>query len=132
MRRRRQRWVRRGNSSKDGLTHLEQALALLDDVCVLGSGHDAEIAENLAGTYMRKLCARITAHVSSDPALPEPTLEHFFRLLLAFDQCSAELPPSARAMKIEIVRKLIDRYYEGHSAEDKQRALDQLAGIVEP
>ena len=47
--------------------------------------------------------------------------------MLAFDQVGVELPQSAQVLKIEVVRLLIDRYYEGHPAERKQQALEELA-----
>jgi hypothetical protein len=34
-------------------------------------------------------------------------------------------------VKIEIARRLIDRYYEGHSPERKRQALEQLTKIAE-
>jgi len=36
----------------------------------------------------------------------------------------------AQDLKIEVVRRLIDRYYEGHPAERKQQALEELAQIT--
>ena len=50
--------------------------------------------------------------------------------MLAFDEVGAELPESAQELKIEVVTRLIDRYYEGHPPEKKQRALDELAQIT--
>ena len=36
--------------------------------------------------------------------------------------------PSSR-LKVEIARRLIDRYYEGHSVEEKRRAVEELMKI---
>ena len=63
--------------------------------------------------------------------MPEPQLEHLFKVVLAFDQSEVELPDTAREVKIEIARRLIDRYYEGHSPEQKRKALEQLTKIAE-
>ncbi len=46
-------------------------------------------------------------------------------------QSEIELPDNARAVKVEIARRLIDRYYEGHSPEQKRKALEQLTKISE-
>jgi hypothetical protein len=62
--------------------------------------------------------------------VPEPALEHFFKVVLAFDQVSAELPASAKALKIAVVRQLIDRYYEGHPPEKKREALRELEQLA--
>jgi hypothetical protein len=50
--------------------------------------------------------------------------------VLAFDQSQVELPDNARTVKVEIARRLIDHYYEGHSAERKRQALEQLMKIT--
>jgi hypothetical protein len=63
--------------------------------------------------------------------VPEPQLEHLFKVVLAFDQSEVELPDNAREVKVEIARRLIDRYYEGHSPEQKRKALEQLTKIAE-
>jgi hypothetical protein len=115
-------------SSADGLAQLVEGLALLDDV--IGSGTPAATtARNLAMTYAARIYARVGRAVVGDAQLPEPELEHFFKIVLAFDQVGAALPESAQELKIEVARRLIDRYYEGHSPEKKQRALDELAQI---
>jgi hypothetical protein len=49
--------------------------------------------------------------------------------VLAFDQTGVELPESAQELKIAVVRRLIDRYYEGHPPEKKEQMLAELAQI---
>ena len=39
------------------------------------------------------------------------------------------MPADARLTKINLVRQLIDRYYEGHAPAAKRAALEQLARI---
>jgi hypothetical protein len=115
--------------SAAGLAELEQGIALLDDVM---SGKDAShrtIAGNIAKTYTTRIYRSISALLDSDRAVPEPQLEHLFKVVLAFDQSEIELPDNARAVKIEIARRLIDRYYEGHSPERKREAVEQLMKI---
>ena len=115
-------------SSADGLAQLVEGLAFLDDV--IGSGTAAATtARNLAMTYAARIYAQVGRAVAGDAQLPEPELEHFFKVVLAFDQVGAALPESAQELKIEVARRLIDRYYEGHPPEKKQRALDELAKI---
>ena len=116
-------------SSADGLTQLVEGLAFLDEV--IGSKTAAAgIARNLAASYAAKIYARVGEAVAGDAQLPEPELEHFFKIVLAFDPLGAALPESAQELKVTVVRRLIDRYYEGHPAEKKQRALDELAQLT--
>jgi hypothetical protein len=61
--------------------------------------------------------------------VPEPELEHYFKVVLAFDQVSASLPPEAAELKVAVVRALIERYYEGHPPERKRAALAELANL---
>jgi hypothetical protein len=116
--------------TRDGLFHLEEGLAELDEVVANESSAYGTIARNLAATYATRIYGRIKAAVETDRALPEPELEHLFKVVLAFDQSSVTLPPDARALKITVVRRLIDLYYEGHPAAAKQKALEQLAAIT--
>jgi hypothetical protein len=66
----------------------------------------------------------------ADPQLPEPELERLFQAVLAFDPFAASLPQTASDVKIEIARRLIDRYYEGHSPERKLEAFRELAVLA--
>jgi len=112
--------------SPDALAPLAEGLALLDDVIAAGSAQHAKTARNLASTYASRIFGWIKTLIETDRAVPEPELEHFFKMVLAFDQVAGELPKSAEALKIGVVRQLIDRYYEGHPAEKKQQALREL------
>lgn len=117
--------------SAAGLAELEQGIGLLDDVM---SGKDARhraIAANIAKTYTTRIYGSISALLEADRAVPEPLLEHLFKVILAFDQSEIDLPDNARAVKVEIARRLIDRYYEGQSPEYKRKALEQLTKISE-
>jgi len=116
--------------SADGLRDLAEGLALLDDVIGMGTTRAADTARNLATSYAAKIYARVGDAVAADEQLPEPELEHFFKVVLAFDQIAVELPQSAQELKIAVVRRLIDRYYEGHPPERKQRALAELAQVA--
>lgn len=118
--------------SRDGLIHLEEGLALLEEISLDGTAEEQAIAANLLGTYSARICDSVRNLVRNDPGLPEPELEHLFRVLLVFDSADLELPAFVRSLKVDIAKRLIDRYYEGHTAEEKQAALEQLAGIAEP
>jgi hypothetical protein len=115
--------------SADGLTQLVEGLAFLDDV-IGGGTPAASTARNLAASYAARIYARVGGAVAADAQLPEPELEHFFKVVLAFDQLAAALPESAQELKVAVVRRLIDRYYEGHPPEKKQRALAELAQLT--
>jgi hypothetical protein len=116
--------------SAASLVQLRAGLALLDDVLVAGTAAEARTARNLASSYAARIYARINTLVAHDRQLPEPLLEHFFKLVLAFDQVPVELPKAAAALKVEVVRQLIDRYYEGHPPERKEQALKELAQLT--
>jgi len=115
--------------SEDGLFHLEEGLALLEEVALDSAPRYRAIAANLLSTYSTRICESIRKRVETDHALPEPELEHLFKVLLAFDAGDLELPEYVRSLKIDVVKRLVDLYYEGHSAEEKQVVLDQLAGL---
>ena len=89
-----------------------------------------DLAQNLAATYSTKIYGFVRNLVEADPGLPEPDLEHLFKVVLAFDEISFSLPAEARATKIHLVRDLLDRYYEGHPPEAKRLALEELAKIT--
>jgi hypothetical protein len=119
-----------GYRSVDGLIHLEEALSLLDEVALDGEEKFSAIARNLLSTYSSRICESIRKLVDGDPALPQPELEHLFKVLLAFDAVDLELPGFVRTTKINVVRRLIDLAYEGYPADEKQKMLEQLTGIV--
>jgi hypothetical protein len=114
----------------DGLAQLADGLAYLEDVMGTGDHTAARTARNLATSYASRIYGRVREIVATDKQLPEPQLEHCFKVVLAFDQIGVELPRSAQDLKIDVVRRLIDLYYEGHPPERKQRALEELAHIT--
>jgi hypothetical protein len=116
--------------SADGLRELVEGLAFLEDVIGTGTATAASTARNLATSYAARIYARVGDAIAADEQVPEPELEHFFKVVLAFDQIGVELPQAAQDLKIAVVRRLIDRYYEGHPAEQKQRALAELAQVA--
>jgi len=116
--------------SEDGLLHLEAGLALLEEVTLDGSREHRAVAANLLSTYSSRICESARRLVEADRGLPEPDLQHLFKVLLAFDAVELELPDYVSALKINVVTRLIDRYYEGYPAEEKQKVLEQLTGMV--
>lgn len=117
--------------SAAGLAELEQGLGLLDDLMSGKNESHRAVAANIAMTYATRIYGSISRLLNGDRAVPEPQLEHLFKVVLAFDQSEVELPDNAREVKVEIARRLIDRYYEGHSPERKRQALEQLTKIAE-
>jgi hypothetical protein len=114
----------------EGLHHLQEGLVLLEGVIQdPAAGASAAIARNLGSTYAVKLYHRINGRLGARRDLPEPELKHLFAVLRAFDEASFETPPVARALKIELVKRLIDRYYEGYSPAEKRKALEELASL---
>jgi hypothetical protein len=117
--------------SAAGLAELELGIGLLDDLMSGRKASHRSIAENIAKSYAARIYRSIGALLDADRAVPEPQLEHLFKVVLAFDQSQIELPDNARTVKVEIARRLIDGYYEGHSPEQKRKALEQLTKITE-
>ena len=115
--------------SADGLARLAEGVGLLDELIGGGDEAAARTAGNLAASYAARIYERIGAAVAKDPQLPEPQLEHYFKVVLALDQVGGALPATAAELKLAVVRALIDRYYEGHSPAEKRRALEQLAQL---
>ncbi len=115
-------------ASADGLARLIDGLGYLDEVIAAGAA-EARTAHNLAATYASRIYARVRALVEGDAQIPEPELEHYFKVVLAFDQVSAVLPREAAELKVAVVRALIERYYEGHPPERKRAALAELAEL---
>jgi hypothetical protein len=115
-------------ASADGLASLADGLGRLADLIDLG-GAEARIAQNLAAAYAGRCYSRVRAELLRDSQIPEPELERYFKAVLAFDQVHASLPPAAAELKIDVVKALIERYYEGHPPEKKRAALEQLAAL---
>jgi hypothetical protein len=115
--------------SNDGLFHLGEGLALLEELLGCGEPGHRMIACNLAETYATKIFRAVSKLVETDRGLPEPELEHLFKVVLAFDEHGFELPAEARSAKIGVVEHLVNRYYEGHSPEEKRKVLEELAKL---
>lgn len=115
--------------SADSLLHLEEGLALLDEISASGEEEHA-VAETIAATYATKIFARVQNAIATQRAISQPRLEHFFKLMLAFDTGDFELPTQAAEAKIDVVRRLIDLLYEGYPAAAKQAALERLGEIA--
>ena len=121
----------RSLGSPDGLLHLEEGLALLDELSEGGDAAKRKVAQTVAATYATRIFGRVRDAIATDRAVPQPLLEHYFKLMLAFDQGEFELPEAARALKIAVVRRLIDLAYEGHPAAAKRKALEQFGAILD-
>ena len=115
--------------SAEGLTRLIEGLGRLTDVLEAGNRAEARTAGNLAASYAGRCYERIRNELEQDAQMPEPKLEHYFKLVLAFDQVAGALPPSAGELKVAVVEALVDRYYEGHPPEKKRVVLEQLAAL---
>lgn len=117
-----------GFGSADGLARLTDGLERLADLMDM-SGAEARVAKNLAASYAGRFYARVRATLERDAQVPEPDLERYFKVVLAFDQVRDALPAAAAELKIRVVEALVERYYEGHPPERKRAALEQLAAL---
>lgn len=115
--------------SADGRAELEEGLLMLAEVMTGGAPADQEVARNLASTYTKKFYGIVRQLLETDRGIPEPELEHFFKLILALDHAGVDLPADARSMKLKLARRLVDRYFEGYSPAAKQQALERLTAI---
>lgn len=115
--------------SADGLVSLMDGLGRLADIIETGTKAEARTAGNLAATYAARCYAQVRDRLERDAQVPEPELEHWFKIVLAFDQVQGALPASASDLKIGVVRALVERYYEGHPPEKKRAVLEQLAAL---
>ena len=116
-------------SAAEGLARLTEGLEQLDAVISTGAEVEARTARNLASTYASRVYRQVSGLVTKDGQLPEPELEHYFKIVLAFDQIGVALPADAADLKIAVVKSLIERYFEGHSPERKRAALADLADL---
>jgi hypothetical protein len=116
-------------ASPDGLARLADGLERLGDIIESGATVEARTASNLAGTYAGRFYARVREKLERDAQVPEPELEHYFKVVLAFDRVREALPLSAAELKIGVVEALVERYYEGHPPERKRAVLEQLAAL---
>jgi hypothetical protein len=66
---------------------------------------------------------------SATPKSPSPSSSTAFKVVLAFDRVQSALPAAAAELKINVVKALIERYYEGHPPEKKRAVLEQLAAL---
>ena len=116
-------------ASADGLARLDDGLGRLADIIEAGTPAESRIASNVAASYAGRFYARVRDALARDPQVPEPALEHYFKVVLAFDQVQSALPAAAADLKIGVVEALVERYYEGHPPEKKRAALEQLAAL---
>jgi hypothetical protein len=117
-------------ASGEGLYHLREGLALLERVIDHDAGTPFEnVARNLGDTYTDRIYKRIWWTIESGENPTEPELEHVFAVVRAFDDACFDLPSGSDTLKVQIVRRLVDSYYEGHTAAEKHKAMQRLAEV---
>ena len=83
-----------GLSSADGLARLTDGLERLAEIVETGGKAEARTAGNLAAAMLARCYARVRDRLARDAQIPEPELEHWFKVVLAFDQVRDALPPA--------------------------------------
>src|SRR5688572_20700662 len=68
-------------SSADGLGRLMEGLERLTDVIEMGSKTEARTASNLAASYAGRFYGRVRDKLVRDAQVPEPELEHCFKVV---------------------------------------------------
>lgn len=117
-----------GFESAAAFDELERGLDLLEQSLAEGGSRHHTIAQNLALSYRDRFYSKIAALVA-DRAAPEPALLHLLKIVFAFDRPVVPPRSDEKALKIALVRSLIDRYYEGYPVAAKARALEQLTTL---
>ena len=116
--------------TEEGLNHLQEGLAHLEAIIDGKPGAQREsVARNLGQTYTSRIYEYIGREIDKNRSLTEPELEHFFAVIRAFDDACFDLPPHASRLKVDIVRRLIDLYYDGYSASEKEEVFKKLAEV---
>jgi hypothetical protein len=110
--------------TEDGLHHLQEGLALLE------VSKSESVARNLGRTYTTRIDEYIRREVEKNRSLSEPELEHLFAVIRAFDEASFDLPQDSKRTKVDIVRRLVDLYYEGYTPRQKEEVFRKLAEIA--
>lgn len=117
--------------SKNALFDLEEGLGLLQELIDSGAHETQALARNIGKTYGAKLYSAIGSVLAADRNVPEPQLEHLFQFILILDSAEIDLPSNSREIKIALGRELLSRYLEGHAAEEKRAAIEELMRIAE-
>jgi hypothetical protein len=116
--------------TEDGLHHLQEGLSLVEAVLDGNPAKRTEsVALNLGRTYTSRIYESIRRKVEKSRSLSEPELEHLFAVIRAFDDACFELPPESSSLKVDIVKRLIDLYYEGYTPSQKEEVFKKLAEI---
>ena len=113
----------------DGVVHLQDGLALIEDL-VEGGGPHTTIARNVGAAYCTTIYRRIATRVSSAASVSEPELERLFETMRCFDDVGLELPEDARALKVEVVKRLLTLYTEGRGTAEKQHIFARLGELL--
>lgn len=116
--------------SAGALPELEDGFALLQEIQEVGPLESRKLAQAIGKTYAAKVYRAIRALIAADRNAPEPQLEHMLKLILTLDAADVELPNDAYETKIALGRELLNRYLEGHAAEEKRAALEALMRIA--
>ncbi len=117
--------------SKNALFELEEGFACLEELKESRDAESRTLACTIGRTYASKIYAAIHSVIAADRNVPEPQLEHLLQIILVLDATGVDLPSNAREVKVALGRELLNRYLEGHAAEEKRAALEELMRIAD-
>lgn len=114
--------------SDDGAYHVTEGLYLLETIASTNNDESAT-ALRLGETYVSRFAAAIRAAI--EPAdVPEPTLEKLLKTVQMLEHVQTGDRDDLQALRIAVAKRLVDRYFEGYSDQEKQAQISLLLARI--
>ncbi len=113
---------------QESIRYLTEGLDLLDEI-IEARTEQSDIARNVGVTYFSKLLENISMKLESGIET-EPNLEILYRTILEFEGYSFCNNNELSRVKLDTFNQLFNRYYQGYSKEEKQKAIRDLLGKI--
>ena len=108
--------------SESGGFYADEGLFLLEE---LGEAQPA--ARQLAATYVGKLLDMVQTRLIGD--VPEPDLKEMLKLIQTLEDSGFGEPDRCETVRIMVAERLLDRYFEGYSGDERERAIRAIVEI---
>lgn len=109
--------------------HIDEGFGLLEAIAHEG-GAEAAIARNLGVAYFSRL-RRLLVDALSQATVTEPALKSLLRVSQALERSEFASESDLASLRKTAARRLLDKYFEGYSGEEKERKLQQLLERLE-